>query len=95
MNRLKGRVKNLEKRIRAKRKMPITIKPIYLGDDNWPKQESMVKEKYFAEHGTLDGLKIVRHWIPEPAPLPAVYRRPPRDDIQKHKFHHESSNKSR
>ena len=45
MNRLKGRVKNLEKKVRGNRKMPITIKMIYVGDDNWPKHETIVKEK--------------------------------------------------
>ena len=80
MNRLKGRVKNLEKKVRGNRKMPITIKMIYVGDDNWPKHETIVKEKYLAEHGTLDGLMIVKHRIPEPLPLPAVYRTSVRGD---------------
>ena len=80
MSRLKGRVTKLEKKVSGHRKMPITIKVIYLGDDNWPEHVTLVKEKYFAEHGTLDGLMIVKTWIPEPLPLPAAFRKPGRGD---------------
>lgn len=80
MIRLKGRVAKLEKEVSGHKKMPTTIKVIYLGDDNWPERMALVKEKYLAEHGTLDGLLIVKSWIPEPLPLPAAFRTPGRDD---------------
>lgn len=80
MIRLKGRVTKLENKVHDHRKMPITVKLIYLGDENWPEHETLVKEKYLAENGTLDGLMIVKTWMPRPLPLPAAFRTPGRDD---------------
>jgi hypothetical protein len=76
MTRLHGRLAKLEKKICNSRKMPIVIKLIYLGNEDWPEHEARVKKEYLAEHGTMAGLQIIRTWIPEPAPLPAAFRKP-------------------
>ena len=75
MRSLKSRVTKLERTINNQKNMPITIEPVFLGNADWREKENLIKEKYFTENGTLNGLKIVRHWIPNPDPLPSAFRK--------------------
>lgn len=74
MNRLKSRITKLEKNISGPGNMPITMKVAYIGDNKGDSRIKKIKNEYFEEHGTMDGLVVVHSLVPEPLPLPEAFK---------------------